>query len=85
MFVPKTDREKVRASFSLSQGLKNLIRGKEAREDLTWDLAPLYVEVMDNHSIENPREIYCEEIGNTIQLFPCPCATKKIRVKVKGQ
>ena len=75
--VPRTEKEKIRAHFSLSPLVKKLYPGKEAREDLTWDLALYYNDAL----FATPDEpIIAHHNNNTLHLFPTRKNLKKIRV-----
>lgn len=78
-YVPRTEREMIRALFSFSPVVKSLYPGKEAREDLAWDLALYYYEAL---FATEEKPIAVQHKGRNLQLFPTRKNDRKIRVQV---
>lgn len=79
--VPRTEKEKIRAHFSLSPVVKKLYPGKEAREDLCWDLALYYNDAL--FATPDDPVVVIHDLDNkfcTLHLFPTSKNLKKIRV-----
>lgn len=78
-YVPRTEREMIRLHFSFSPIVKSLYPGKEAREDLAWDLALYYNDAL---FATEEKPITVQHNGRNLQLFPTRKDDRKIRVQV---
>ena len=78
-YVSRTEREMIRLHFSFSPVVKSLYPGKEAREELAWDLALYYNDAL---FATEEEPITVQHNGRNLQLFPTRKDDRKIRVQV---